>query len=248
MFSRLRTRTNPVFYADQLRLALSDEPERVERAFTDPRSLDLLTWNFFASLDTHRDRDWLAYRLQALGGSAVKAPVRMSLFSGRHTEPRLRSSAAYLEHIRAGSRDGSLREFADPLEVPVRIETPDVLVLVDTTWDRVPRGNDGRDRLVELMDAGLDHARRIGRRLAVAMVAAGGSSAADEVSHRLNQLRDPDALAAELPWRDTVPPVVLRELSWQELIRLWLPERRWMELGSQPVRGFLDHLRELGLR
>lgn len=248
MFSRLRTRTNPVFYADQLRLVLSDEPLRAERAFTDPHSLDLLTWNLFASLDTHRDREWLAYRLQSLGGSGVKAPVRMSLFTGHHNGPEMRPSTAYLEHIRARTSDGLLRGLAGPIEVPVRIETPDVLLLVDTTWDRVPRGNEGRDRLVELLDAGLDHARRIGRRLALAMISLGGSAANQELSHRLNQLRDPDALAGELPWRRTLPSVVLRDLSWQELVRLWVPERAWMELGSQPVRGFLDHLRELGLR
>ncbi len=254
MFSRLRTRTNPVFYPDQLRLALSSEPDRLERAFTDPTSLDLFTWNVFASLDTHTDEDWLAYRLQALGGSAVTAPVRLSLWSGRHSGPQLRSSRAYLDAIRSRTHEfgadatGDLAEFAEPIEVPVRIETPDVLLLVDTVWQRPPRGHGGRDRLVELIDAGLDHARRVDNKLAIGMVYAAGSDTGAELSHRINQLRDPDQLAVELPWREHLPPIVLREMTWAQLLATWEQEREYLDLGGQPVRAFLDHAQARGLR
>lgn len=253
MFSRLRTRTNPVFYPDQLRLALSDEPERVDRIFTDPESLQLLTWNVFASLETHSDDQWLAYRLQELGGSAVSAPVRISLWSGRVNGPELRPSHAYRAYIRermtaAGHSQENPSEFADPIEVPVRVESPDVLLLVDTALHRAPRGSGGRDRLVELIDAGLDHARRLSRKLAVGMVYVGGSETAAELSHRINRLRDPDNLLADMPWRARVPAVVLRELTWQQLLRIWEQEREYLELDGQPVRAFLEHAQRLGLR
>lgn len=253
MFGRLRTRTNPVFYPDQLRLVLNDDRERVQRAFEDPDSLDMLVWNVFASLDTHTDENWIAYRLQALGGSAVDPPVRMSLFSGRVNAPILRSSHEYLDYIRSRypARDGSngsLGEFADPIEVPVRVETPSTLLLVDAALQALPRGNAGRDRMIELIDAGLDHARRVSKKLAVGVVDVPGSTASRELSQRINQLRDPDTLAGELPWRDQVPAVVLRELPWSDLIALWAEERRYMDLGGQPVRAFLEHVRTIGLR
>lgn len=253
MFSRLRTRTNPVFYPDQLRLALAGEPDRLDRAFTDTPSLDLLTWNVFASLDTHSDEQWLAYRLQELGGSAISAPVRLSLWSGRHSGPELRPSHAYRDHIRermsaAGQATAVMAEFVAPIEVPVRVESPDVLLLVDTAWQRPPRGAAGRDRLIELIDAGLDHARRVSKKLAIGVVYVGGSDTARELSHRINRLRDPDNLAADLPWRHRVPAVVLREVTWQQLIRVWEQEREYLELGGQPVRAFLDHAESLGLR
>lgn len=253
MFGRLRTRTNPVFYPEQFRLALNDDRERVQRAFEDPASLDMLVWNIFASLDTHSDEDWVAYRLQTLGGSAVDAPVRMSLFSGRVNAPILRSSHDYLDHIRScwsesGAFDGALGEFADPIEVPVRVETPSTLLLVDAALQTLPRGNAGRDRMIELIDAGLDHARRVGKKLAVGVVHVPGSMASRDLSHRVNQLRDPDTLAGEMPWREQIPAVVLREMPWDELIALWDTERRYMDLGGQPVRAFLEHVRTLGLR
>lgn len=253
MFGRLRTRTNPVFYPEQLRLTLNDDRERVRRAFEDPESLDLLTWNIFSSLDTHSDEDWVAYRLQALGGTAVDAPVRMSLFSGRVNAPLLRSSHDYLDDLRRqwpalGTGNGSLGEFGDPIEVPVRVETPSTLLLVDAALQRLPRGNAGRDRLVELIDAGLDHARRLGTKLAIGVVYVSGSGASRELSHRINQLRDPDTLAGEMPWRERIPAVVLRELPWHELIALWESERPYMDLGGQPVRAFLAHVEALGLR
>lgn len=252
MFSRLRTRTNPVFYPDHLRLSLTDDPQRVEQAFTDPGSIDLLTWNIFASLDTHADDEWVAYRLQALGGTAVDPPVRMSLWSGRSNAPELRSSHAYLEHIRHYADPGGgaqeLSEFADPIEVPVRVETPSVLLLIDTAWHRAPRGNGGRDRFVELIDAGLDHARRVDKKLALGIVYATGSNTGEELSYRINQLRDPDRLAAEMPWRRRIPAVVLREMSWQQLLAVWEQERNYLDLAGQPVRGFLSYAEALGLR
>jgi hypothetical protein len=254
MFSRLRTRTNPVFYPDQLRLVLSDEPDRLDRAFTDPASLDLLTWNVFASLDTHTDEDWLAYRLQGLGGSAVTAPVRLSVWSGRHSGPELRSSHAYVDAIRSrthgygGNSAAELAEFADPIEVPVRVETPDVLLFIDTVWQQPPRGNGGRDRLVELIDAGLDHSRRVDKKLAIGMVYAAGSATGTELSHRINQLRDPELLEAELPWREQLPPIILREMTWQQLLAVWEQERDYLDLGGQPVRAFLEHAQARGLR
>lgn len=253
MFSRLRTRTNPVFYPDQLRYALADQPDRLQRAFEDPGSLDLLTWNVFASLDTHSDDEWLAYRLQELGGSAVSAPARLSMWSGRYRAPELRPSNSYLSYIRnratpSGITVEGLGDYGAPIEVPVRVETPDVLLLIDTAWHRAPRGNGGRDRLVELIDAGLDHARRVSKRLAIGMVYAAGSSTAEDLSHRINHLRDPDNLAADMPWRHPVPPVVLREVTWHQLLTVWEQEREYLELGGQPVRAFLDHAQSRGLR
>ena len=253
MFSRLRTRTNPVFYADKLRLLLSDDPDRVDRIFTDPESIQLLTWNLFTSLDTHSDDEWLAYRLRDLGGSAVSAPVRMSLWTGRDIGPELRPSHAYREFIRdrmptGGQAPHDMSEFTDPIEVPVRVETPEVLLLIDTAWHRPPRGSGGRDRLIELIDAGLDHARRVSKKLAIGVVYVGGSATASELSHRINRLRDPDSLAADMPWRRQIPAVVLREMTWQQLLRIWEQEREYLELDGQPVRAFLDHAHALGLR
>ena len=83
-----RTRTNPIFYSDRLALLLADQPERLTRMRTEPQNVDLLTWNVFASLDTHADQNWLAYCLQEIGGPGLRAPVRISLFSGRHRAPR----------------------------------------------------------------------------------------------------------------------------------------------------------------
>lgn len=253
MFPRTKTRTNPVFYAEQLRLVLADEPERLERALRDPESVDLLTWNVFASLDTHRDEDWLAHRFELLGGSQVRAPVRLSLWSGRTRAPLLHPSPAYLDMIRqrsskAGGTSADLSEFERPIEVPVRIETPDVLIFVDTTLGTTPRGAGGRDRVLELIDVGLEHARRLSKRLAVALVYASGSTTARELSSRLDQLRDPDRLAEELSWRKDVPDVLLRELSWQQLIKVWETEIDYLRLGGQPVRAFLKHASARGIR
>ena len=232
---------------------LADDGDRVEQVFNDPGSLDLLTWNIFASLETHTDEEWLAYRLQPLGGITVAPPVRMSLWSGRKGGPPLRSSNAYLDYIRTrsqahGDDPADLAEFAEPIEIPVRVESPRVLLLIDTAWQRTPGGKGGRDRMIELIDAGLDHARRVDKKLAVGVVYAEGSNSAANPAHRINQLRDPDALAAEMPWRSDVPAVVLRDMSWQQLIATWEQERKYLELGGQPVRSFLDHMESMGLR
>ena len=252
MFSSPRTKTNPVFYADQLRLVLADEPDRLERVFNDPDSVDLLTWNVFASLDTHDDNAWLAHRLEALGGPQVRAPARISLWSGRHRGPLLHPSPGYLDMIRersdkAGGPAADLSEFARPIEVPVRIETPSVLILVDTALASTPRGSGGRDRLLELIDAGTDHARRLSKQLAVAVVYASGSITAAELSTRLQQLRDRRRLAADMPYRDVPPDLLLREVSWQQLLRTWESELDYLSVDGQPVRAFLSHAKARGL-
>lgn len=248
----MRTTTNPAFYADQLRLVLSDEPERLERLLTERESLDLLTWNVFASLDTHSDRDYLAYRLQAFGGSALRAPVRSAMWTGARREPLLRPSRPYVEQVRAraagaGGDAASTAAFEAPVEVPVRIETPDVLVLVETMWDSYPLGAAGRDRMVELVDVGLEQARRLSTSLAVAVVYPSGTPAASEVSARVNRLRTPGVLAEELPARDRIPSVTFREVPWQQLIRVWEQESPFLRLGGQPVKPFVERLRELGV-
>ena len=69
------------------------------------------------------------------------------------------------------------------------MESPDVLCLVDVVMDRIDRGTNGRDRLLELIDAGLEHARRLSKTLAVAVVYRSGSPAAKELSARLDELR-----------------------------------------------------------
>lgn len=249
----IRTTTNPVFYGDDLRALLRDDPARLERMLTEPDSVDLLTWNVFASLDTHSDRDYLAYRLQSLGGGSVRAPVRLSLWTGRDRDPELRPSGAYLDAVRqrilaAGGSAAALDAFDDPIEVPVRVETPDVLILIETALRTPPVGTAGRDRLLELVDAGLEQARRLDATLAIGVVYEAGTPAATQLSARIATLSDGDRLAAELAHREHVPPVIFRELTWQRLLSLWDAERSWLELSGEPVRGFVGHTRRLGLR
>jgi hypothetical protein len=124
---RAKTRTNPVFAPDRLQVVLHDDPDRYQRILEDPDSLDLLIWNIFGSLATHSDREWLAHRLQAFGGSGVRAPVRLALWTGRDREPRLEPSPGYVAAVRerieaAGGGEAELREFAGPIEVPVRMQ------------------------------------------------------------------------------------------------------------------------------
>jgi hypothetical protein len=250
---RPRTHTNPVFYRARVEALLADQPERLERLVTDTRSVDLLTWNVLASLARHPDREWLAHRLQMFGGTRLRAPARVALWTGRDREPRLEPTPGYLAAIRqraadAAGDDDSLAAFAAPIEVPVRIESPEVLCLVDTTLDAYPRGAGGRDRVLELVDAGLEHARRLGKHLAVAVVYASGTQGAREVSARMQALRDRTALAAELAHRQHVPEVILREVTWQQLLATWRQEVGYLPLGGQPVRAFRDHAAELGLR
>jgi len=251
-----KTTTNPVFAPGRLALELGD-PARAERIHTDPRSTDLLTWNVFATLAAHRDQPWLASRLQILGGPALAAPVRIGLWTGRDRTPLLPPSAAYVASVRdrmraAGADDAaigaSIGEFAAAIEAPVRIESPDVLCLVDTYLDGYPLGAGGRDRLVELIDAGLDAAQRVGKQLAVAVVYPSGRQFAGEISARVRTLQDTAGLRAALPHRTSVPAVTLREVSWQQLLKVWEAERDWLELGGEPVKGFLEHCAALGLR
>lgn len=246
---RTRTKTTPLFYAERLRRLLAHDPERFERALHDPSSVDLLTWNLFASLDTDTDRDYLAGQLRAFCGSDVRAPVGLSLWTGRDLEPRLEPSGAYVHHVRERAGDGGdVSAFTAPIEVPVRIVTPTVLGLVDTLWDTSKRGAGGRDRLVELIDAGLTQAERVGKELAVAVVYRSGTQAAADASRRVNELRTAGALRAALPWRATVPPVRLREVTWQQLVAIWEHERRNLRLSGEPVRAFLGLCEDLGLR
>jgi hypothetical protein len=241
-----KTHTNPLFYGDRF-ARLLDDPERVERAIADPESVDLLTWNIFASLETDDDRDFLAGQLRAFCGNDLEAPVRTSLWTGEHREPRIEPSDEYRAHIRADV-EGDTSAFLAPIEVPVRIEGRNVLGLVDTMFATPRRGAGGRDRLVELVDAGLVQADRLGKELAVAVVYRSGTEAASEISRRVNELRQPEALRAALPWLDRVPEVRFREVTWQQLVALWEKERRNLSLFGEPVKGFLEHTRALGLR
>jgi len=251
---KTKTTTNPLLFADQLALELVD-PARVEQALHDPRSLDALTWNVFATLERHRDRSWLAHRLELLGGEDLRAPVRITNWVGRTQEPRLTPTAAYLASVKeriqqAGADDAglseALAEHSDPVEVPVLIESPDVVCLVDTYLDHYPAGTGGRDRLTEIVDAGLEHARRVGKRLAVAAVYASGTDVAATVSTHIRELRD--GLAQALPHRSGKIDVTLRELSWQQLLKVWETEADYLELAGQPVKAFLAHTAALGLR
>ena len=245
-----RKRTNPLFDPEAFRLIAGEE--RAERALEDPDSIDLLVWNVFSTLERHSDQAWLAGRLQQLGGPGVREPVRISLFTGGDREPLLEPPASYIAHVRerargAGGDDASVAEFSEPVAVPVRIESPDVVTLVDTVDEQGTLGRGGRERVVELIDVGLEQARRTGKNLAVAVLYVSGSSAASEVSARVNALRNQGALAAALPHRKGIPPVVLREMSWQQLLRIWQAEVGYLHARDFPVKPFLAHCRNRGL-
>jgi hypothetical protein len=248
----MRTKTNPVFYADELRLELAGQPERLARIFEDPDSVDLLTWNVFTSLDRHTDRDYLAYRLRAVGGDELRAPVRLSLWTGRDHEPLLHPGAAYVAMIRqraraAGGDQTSTAELEAPIEVPVRIESPYVVVLVDTLGETPRTGAGGRSRIIELVDAGLYQARRLSKQLAVAFVYRDGTAVGADVASRLQRLREPAALAAALPHREQLPPVALLDVSWQQLLRIWEQELPYLGVPGRAARAFAEHVRARGL-
>jgi hypothetical protein len=174
--------------------------------------------------------------------------VRISLWTGKDVEPRLEPSSEYVQHLRGRvGEDAEVSEFVAAVEVPVRIETRNVLVLVDTMWDTPRRGSGGRDRLIELVDVGLVQAERVGKELAVAVVYRSGARAAAEVSRRINDLRSAEVLRAELPWLTSVPEVRFRELAWQQLATIWRNERRNLKLSGEPVKGFLAHMERLGI-
>ena len=251
---KTKTTTNPVFFAEDALHHLDDATRR-GALLHDERSVDLLTWNVFASLARHRDQPWLAARLRTFGGDAMRDPVRISLWTGRDRQPLLTPHSAYLaavrDRMRAGGAEGdalesALAEFRRPAEVPVRIETPDVLCLVETCLTEARVGVGGRERVVELVDAGLDQAARLGKRLAVAVVYPSGTQIGGEISARMHALRAD--LKAALPHRSRLPQVELREVSWQELLQVWQSEIDWMDLGGQPVKQFLAHCATLGLR
>ena len=251
---RTKTTTNPLFFPADATLSVADEA-RFDAMLHDQRSVDLLTWNVFASLARHRDQPWLAERLRMFAGDAVRPPVRLSLWTGRDREPRLTPNAAYLAAARermrnagaeGGALEAALSEVRRPAEVPVRIDSPDVLGLVDTCLTELPAGVGGRDRLVELIDAGIDQAARVGKQLAVAVVYPSGTRLGGDISARVNTLRA--NLKAELPHRDRVGAVALREVTWQQLLKVWESEIGWMDLDGQPVKQFLAHCSALGLR
>ena len=278
-----RTRANPVFYADTLRAWLSDEPGRAESIMNDPDSVDLLTWNVFASLDTHDDPDWYAHRMRMVVGNDARAPIKVSHFSGARRGPRLTPNREWIDAARARARsvrsgaasfgtggatgggagtddaDAAVREATRhldrPVEVPLRVDAPGVLALVETMTGTYPIGHAGRDRLVELVDAGLDAAHRLSRRLTVTVVYEAGTAGARQASARLAELRDPARLAAELPHRRRVPDVTLLEVAWQQVLRVWDTEadartgpfRPVLRLGGEPVRAFRKHVRARGL-
>ena len=238
-----KTKPMPVFWPDKARAELGDA--RYEAALRDPLSVDLLNWNIFQSLETHQDQDWLAYRLQMFGGTDLAPPVRMQLWTGRATDPRMEPSRGYLQAAdararEAGATDEDIARMREPIEVPVRIESPDVLCLVHTVLDRTDRGTAGRDRLLELIDGGIEHARRLGKQLAVAVVYRAGSQAATELSGRLNELRG--SLAEELPHQPKAKDVQLRDMSWQQLVRVWESEMSYLDLPGSP-KAFLSHLK-----
>lgn len=245
-----KKRTNPLFNAEAFRLLVGDE--RAERALNDPDSVDLLVWNVFSTLESHRDPRWLAGRLEQLGGPAVRPPVRISLWVGGDREPLLHPPASYVSHVReraraAGGDESSVADFAAPVSVPVLIDSPEVVTLVDAVADRTNLGHGGRERLVELIDVALDHGRRLGKTASVAVLYSSGTTAAATLSPRINALRNDRTLAAALPHRPSVPPVVLREMSWQQMLRIWNSEREYLELSGQPVKPFLQHCRDRGL-
>jgi hypothetical protein len=66
-------------------------------------------------------------------------------------------------------------------------------------------------------------------------------------STHINRLRDPATLAAELPYRSRIPAVVLREVSWQQLLRLWEQELPYLRIPGQPAKAFAEHARSRGL-
>lgn len=242
-----KTKPMPVFWADQARTELG--AERFDRELGDPLSLELLTWNVFQTLETHYDQDWLAYRLQQFGGTQVSAPVRLQLWTGTSAGMQLRPSRSYLNVLRkraiaAGASGSDVARFGQPIEVPVRIESPAVVCLVDTVLDTLDRGTMGRDRLVEVLDAGLEHARNLSKGLAVAVVYRAGSPAARQLSQRLQQLRT--TLPQELPGQADAANVELREVSWQQLLRVWESEVDYLDLPSSP-KPFLQHVKRHGL-
>ena len=242
--------TNPLFAPESFRLVAGEE--RAERALNEPESVDLLVWNVFSTLATHHDPRWLAGRLEAFGGPAMRAPLRLSLWAGANREPHLVPPASYLTHVRerakaAGGDDASVAEFGAAVTVPVLIDSPDVVVLVDAVGSQTNLGHGGRERLVELIDVGLEQARRVGKSLAVAVIYESGTAASETLSPRVNALRTGTTLAGALPHRSTIAPVVLREIGWQQLLRIWQAELDYLDTDGLPVKPFLAHCRGRGL-
>ena len=245
----MKTRTNPLFQPDELERLIG--PERAERARTDPDNVDFLLWNVFSTLETHSDSRWVAHRLEMLGGPRMTAPLRMAFWTGAEREPLLQPSPHHLARVRSranlhGGNDTSLQQFRKPIGVPVRIEAPDVLCLVDGSTGSGLQGLGGRDRIEELVDAGLEHARRLGVQLAVAIIYRRGTPAGQELSRRLRELTAPGGLASALSYRETLPDVVLSEVTWDQVLRLWVEERDYLHLDGLPVRRFLNHCTERG--
>lgn len=247
------TRPNPVIAGDELALVLGDDPDRLERARSDPSSTDWLVWSTFAP--THRDPDRLTRLprvLAAVIGGGVSPPARTTIFAGRDREPLARPGREYLAHLRR-STDGqggdaeALVTFGGPVEVPVRVEAPGVLALVDAFVRTPILGAGGRDRMVELIEVGLEQSRAVGKRLVVGVIYPSRNAHASEVSARLARLRTGAGLRAALPWRSRVDDVELREVTWGEVLRTWESEAPYMGVGRRDARRFLDAARDLGL-
>ncbi len=176
--------------------------------------------------------------------------MRLSLFSGRVQMPYLTPSPAYVRFIEQRSaavdqREEALAEFTRPIEVPVRIETPEVLLLVETTGRQLRAGAGGRDRLIELVDAGLEHARRLGTSLSIGVIS---DPDASTLRGRIQRLGDPGQLARALPWRSSPPPVHFGHMTWPELLALWEQEEPYLDLAGQPARAFRAAIARNGLR
>lgn len=252
--AKTRTRPNPIVFGDELALTLGDDPDRLERAQTDPTSADWLLWSAFAPTDRDRDRLVRVPRvLTTILGTEVTAPMRVSLFTGGDREPLARPGRDYVRHLRQtteghGGGDEAVEAFRAPVEVPLRIEGPGVLALVDAFVRTPISAVSGRDRILELTEVGLEQSRAVGKRLLIGVVYPAGTHAAAETSARIGKLRAPGALAAAMPWRSHVDDVAFREVTWREVLATWESEASYMGVGRREAKRVLDAAADIGLR
>jgi hypothetical protein len=241
MLLRTRTKTNPLFYADQVRLLLDHDPERIERMLTSRRastcsrgtssrpSTPTRTGSTSPGCSSRSagrtssrrsacrcgragTRSRVSSRATSTSGTSVRLPVRMRT---SRSSPVRRGAGAHRVAQRARAR----RDHVRPL----------------------PRGRGGRDRIVELVDAGLVHAGRVGKELAIAVVYRSGTEVRPRAVPPRQRAARPEGPRRRDAVAHPVPEVVFREMSWQQLLRLWENERSHYKLFGQPVRGFLRH-------